>query len=547
MKQYKIKQARLLRSKKGKPRIKISFTFDNDTLNKVRTLPNRRYHNDVNKDKHWTCTLCVEAVKSLQGWGFELDEELRDFVMSKKLNVVNLEAMEVPELKMELYPFQKKGVAFTEAKNGRVLIGDEMGLGKTAQALAWLHLHPELRPVIIVVPASLKLNWKREAEIWLPNPRIQILSGTRSTGTITGDLIVINYDILHPWLTRLLDMRPQVLITDECHYWKNNKAKRTQAVKRLGKHIPHILALSGTPIINRPIEFYNAIKLIDPTIVSSKWDYGFKYCGAHHNGFSWDFTGASNTEELHALLTNTIMIRRKKEQVLTELPPKVRSIVPMEINNRGEYQSAEKDFLSWIAETKGTEAARKASNAEAFTKVESLKQIAVKGKIDNCIQWVKDFLEVENKLVVFATHIFTIDALMNEFKTGIVRDDVIITGAVRDEAVRRFQEEKTTRLFIGNIKAAGVGITLTAASTVAFLELGWSPGEHDQAEDRIHRIGQGAESINVYYLLATDTIEEKIARLLDHKRKVVNRVLDGMGTEEESLLWQLLKEYKETR
>jgi SWI/SNF-related matrix-associated actin-dependent regulator of chromatin subfamily A-like protein 1 len=544
MKQYKTKQARLIRSERGKPRIKISFTFDNDILNKVRALPNRRYHNEGNKDKYWTCTMCVEAVKSLQGWGFALDEELRDFVMSKKLNVQSLEEIEVPGLKMQLYPFQKKGVAFIEAKEGRVLIGDEMGLGKTAQALAWLHLHPEKRPVVIVVPASLKLNWKREAEMWLPNPKVQILHGTRPDGPITGDLIVINYDILHPWLFRLLDLRPQVLITDECHYWKNSKAKRTLAVKRLGKHIPHILALSGTPIINRPIEFYNAIKLIDPAIVPNKWDYGFKYCGGHHNGFSWDFNGASNTEELHALLTNTIMIRRKKEHVLSELPPKVRSIVPMGINNREKYQDAERDFLLWVAETKGVEAARKASNAEAFTKVEALKQIAVRGKIDNCIQWIKDFLEVEDKLVVFATHRFTIDTLMDAFKVGIVRVDGTITGGVRDEAVRRFQEEKTTRLFVGNIKAAGVGITLTAASTVAFLELGWSPGEHDQAEDRIHRIGQEAESINIYYLLATDTIEEKIARLLDHKRKVVNRVLDGVGTEEESLLWQLLKEYK---
>lgn len=544
MQHYKIKRVYLLRTAHGKPRIKITFSFDWDLLNKVKTLPNRRYENDNPKDKYWTCTLCVEAVKSLQGWGFELDEELQDFVLSKKLNVQSLDGIEVPGLKMELYPFQKKGVAFVEAKGGRALIGDCMGLGKTAQSLAWLQLHPEKRPVIIVVPASLKLNWEREIGMWLPDPRVQILYGTKGDGPITGDFVIINYDILHPWLSVLLELKPQVLITDECHYWKSNSAKRTQAVKRLGRHIPHVLALSGTPIVNRPIEFYNAIKLIDPTIVSTKWDYAFKYCGAHHNGFAWNFNGASNTEELHALLTNTIMIRRKKEHVLSELPPKVRSIVPVDINTREEYEGAERDFLSWVAETRGMEAAKKASNAEVFTKIEALKQIAVRGKLDNCIQWIKDFLEVEEKLVVFATHRLTIDALMEAFKIGTVRVDGTITGGARDEAVRRFQEERTTRLFVGNIKAAGVGITLTAASSVVFLELGWSPGEHHQAEDRIHRIGQTAQSINVYYLLATGTIEEKIAKLLDHKRRVVNRVLDGTGVDDESLLGQLLKEYK---
>ena len=533
-----IKKAVPIKYTNGKRGIKITFSFNYDDLDKVKSLEGRRFHSE---GKFWTAPMNLENVEHLKKWGFELHPQIRKYLRKTKIHVDQVKEVEVPGLKKELFPFQKKGVSFIEAKGGRVLIGDEMGLGKTMQALAWLQLHPELRPVIIVVPASLKLNWAREAHTWMPTPGTQILSGT-SPHPIVGKIVIINYDILHPWMNTLLEISPQVLITDECHYYKSPKAKRTKAVMALGKRIPHVIALSGTPIVNRPVEAYNAIKLIDSSIISTRWEYLHKYCGAKHNGFGWDFSGATNTKELHEKLTSTIMLRRKKEDVLPELPNKMRSYIPMELDNEKEYQFAESNFIAFVRGRKGKEAAEKASNAQALTEIEALKQLAVQGKMKQAIGWIQNYLDVGGKLVVFAVHKFVIDRLMEEFGTIAVKIDGSVTGKNRQRAVDAFQTDPAIRLFVGNIKAAGVGITLTASSNVAFLELPWTPGDVVQAEDRVHRIGQ-SNNVCINYLLAADTIEERIAELIDSKRKVLDAVLDGKETEDISLLSELMKEY----
>jgi SWI/SNF-related matrix-associated actin-dependent regulator of chromatin subfamily A-like protein 1 len=526
----------------GKSGIKITFPFNRDDLDHVKTLPGRRFHGD-SWPKFWTCPLSVEAIEALKWWDFTLDDKLEDFLNKKKTSVNEVQELEeIPGLKMELFPFQKKGVSFIEAKDGRALLADSMGLGKTCQSLVWLQLHSEKRPVIIVVPASLKLNWEREIKMWMnPIPNIQILFGTKPN-QIIGDIIIINYDILPAWLEKLQEIKASVLILDEIHYLKNSKAKRTKAGKALGKNIPHILGLSGTPIVNRPIEAFNALKLIDDTVVPSFWKYAQRYCGARHNGFGWDFSGASHTEELHQKLVQTVMLRRLKKDVLSNLPEKIYSYLPMELDNRKEYITAENNFIQWVKENRGEEAAQKASNAEAFAQIEALKQLSIKGKMKQAIDWVKDFIEVDGKLVVFATHKSTIDSLMAEFKDIAVKIDGSVTGIDRDKAVQEFQNNNKIRLFIGNIKAAGVGISLTASSSVAFLELPWSPGDAEQASDRVHRIGQ-KDSVTVYYLLAQNSIEEKIAKMLDRKKKVLDSILDGKETEQESLLSELIKSY----
>mgnify|MGYP001353069596 FL=1 len=184
----------------------------------------------------------------------------------------------------------------------------------------------------------------------------------------------------------------------------------------------------------------------------------------------------------------------------------------------------------------------KISSAEAIAKVEVLKQVAVKGKLNQVKEWIRDFLATDGKLVVFAIHRFVIDELMKEFKDIAVKVDGSVTGANRDKAVQAFQNDDNIRLFIGNINAAGVGLTLTAASSVAFIELPWSPALLDQAEDRCHRIGQ-KDTVNIYYLLGVDTIEERIVKMLDSKRKILDTVLDGKTTSPESLLSELIKSY----
>jgi SWI/SNF-related matrix-associated actin-dependent regulator 1 of chromatin subfamily A len=238
------------------------------------------------------------------------------------------------------------------------------------------------------------------------------------------------------------------------------------------------------------------------------------------------------------------MIRRLKKDVLKDLPDKIYSYIPMELNNQKEYSKAEANFIEWIKQHKGEKAAKKASNAEALARIGGLRELAVKGKMKQTIEWIKDFIDGNGKLIVFANRKFVIDQLMKEFKDIAVKIDGSTSNAKRDEAVHQFQNKEQVRLFVGNIKAAGVGLTLTAASSVAFIELPWAPGDIDQASDRAHRIGQ-KDSVNVYYLLASGTIEEELAELIDEKRKIIDSVLDGRSTDENSMLSELMQKYSE--
>lgn len=521
--------------------LRITFPFNNDDLARIKSLPGRRFNIE---SKTWTVPILPTTVEKLVEWEFTVDEGVLNKQAAAQAAVdAAVAGGAITGLRKQLFPFQQAGVAFVEAQGGRALIGDEMGLGKTVQALAWLQMHPELRPAVVVCPASLKLNWAREAEAWMADPQVQVINGGAPV-PYTGGLIIINYDVLATHAAALAQRGIRALILDECHYIKNTKAKRTKATMALAKGIPHVIALSGTPAINRPVELYNALRLVNPAVVPTFWTFVHRYCGAKHTGFGWDFNGASNQEELHQLLTDTVMIRRLKADVLTDLPDKLYSYVPMELDNAVEYRRAEQLFIQWVRETKGADAAKRARRAEQLAQVEALKQLAVAGKVKQAISWIGDFIEAGNKLVVFAIHKEVIDALTTHFGPVAVKVDGSVSAAGRDEAVQAFQNDPGVMLFVGNIKAAGVGLTLTAASAVAFMELPWSPGELVQAEDRCHRIGQ-RNAVNVYYLVAQGTIDEQIAHLLDSKRSVLNAILDGQAPEGDGLLTSLIASYEE--
>jgi len=563
--------------KKNEVEILFSFPKGDDrfmtTLNRVKSLSGRRFHAD---NKSWSTSLSIENVMKLVEWDFELSEDLKEWYVRQTSssatdraakNMLNIEG-----LKMQLYPFQKAGVSFVQDRGGRAIIADEMGLGKTAQVIAWLHANPNIRPAVIVVPASIKYNWMREIQKWIGNgPSISVLSGRNGYKDLKdSEIVIVNYDILGLKYKKcpdcdgnkqscktckekggffviredLMKLSPKAIILDECHYIKNDKAQRTKAVRILASGVPHVIALSGTPIVNRPVEFFNTIRLVQPALFKSRWAYLKRYCNPVFNGYGWDFRGSSNTKELHDILVKTVMVRRLKKDVLKDLPAKTISVVPVEIENKKEYRRAESDLISWIAEQEGLEKANKASRAKVLVSFEKLKQLAVKGKITQAINWIEDFLESGEKLIVFATHREVINQLMDHFKskTGIVKLDGSTSSQDRQKAVDKFQTDANTRLFVGNIRAAGVGITLTAASNVCFLELGWTPGEHSQAEDRVHRIGQEAvNAVTAWYLIAHNTIEEDIASIIDSKRKVLASVLDGQDVAEESIVSQLVK------
>ena len=536
------RKASLARYKNGDYIIKITFPFDEMDVRRVKLLPGRKYNST---GKFWTAPITEIAIEGLRTWKWDVDDRLLSYLKKGRTNINELKPItEIKGLKKTLYDYQKKGVAFINAKHGRALIADEMGLGKTVQAIAWLQMHPEIKRVLIVVPASLKLNWKREIEMWMPNPDVEILNGT-TPYSVSSRIVIINYDILSSWSKGLLVWKPEVIVADEVQYVKSNTAQRTKAIKKLAKVTNHFIALSGTPIVNRPIEFFNAIQMIDPRLYPNYWQFTERYCGRKHTGFGWNVNGATNTKELHTTLKATIMIRRLKSEVLKDLPDKIYSFFPLEMTADGyrEYKSAEKNLLEWIRENKGRAAAERASNATVLAEIEVLKQLAVRAKMDHAINWIEDFLDTGEKLVVFATHKFVIEQLMLRFGNKAVKIDGSVSGTKRQLAVDKFQGDAETRLFVGNIQAAGVGITLTAASNVAFLELPWTPAALMQASDRVHRIGQ-KNAVNIYYLLAEDTIEERIATLLDEKREVLTRVLDGEEPEEGSLLMELIENYE---
>jgi hypothetical protein len=519
--------------------IQIRFPYEPAMVENVRSLEGRKWNPD---GKFWSAWASLDNLSKLQGFGFELDAACLQILNPAPVEEVKITSndLNIPGL----YPFQLEGVKFLESKNGNALIGDEMGLGKTIQVLGWLKFHPELRPAVVVVPASLKINWQREAEKWLGKDcGAVILSGTKPNPLLLGKINIINYDILAPWLPELKKASPQVMVVDESHYIKSPKARRTKAVKELGKACAHTIFLSGTPITNRPSEFFTVLNMLSPTEFNSWIRFTQKYCGAYNNGFGWDISGATNTADLHERLNNKIMLRRLKADVLKDLPAKRRMVVPMDISNRKDYNVADADLIGWLKETFGAGKASSAAQAEALARFNYLKQLAAEGKRQMALQWIQDSLDANGKLVLMVVHHTMIDFLAEELRNY---NPVVVDGRVsqenRQKAVDRFQNDPECRLFIGNIKAAGVGLTLTASSNVVFLELGWTPGEMEQAADRVHRIGQESSSVNVWYLVAHNTIEEEIAEILDSKLQVLNAVLDGKETTDEgTLIRELLK------
>lgn len=517
----------------GVVRIKAPFELK-DT---IKSLSNRAWDSD---EKVWKAPITI------------LDEILRVFPGAHQSDTLREAIAQMGKMKEmsgavkgnkdnlvingnRLMPFQQAGVEFIDMAKGSALIADEMGLGKTIQALAYLYKHPELRPALIICPASLKLNWRREINIWLREDTL-IMNGK---GYEAGHKIyIINYDILKNHKDNIISMKPQIIIMDESHYIKNQKAKRTQLAIELSKIIPHRILLTGTPILNRPIELWPQLQIIAPERYNNFFAYAKKYCDATKTEYGWDFSGASNIPQLNDELKG-IMVRRMKSQVLMELPEKRRSIIEFEIDNFSEYREAQKHFLDFIQNMKGDEARERALKAETLAKMESLKQLAIKGKMMAIKQWISDFLEQDEKLIIFATHRDTIAQIKDTFKDISVSLTGESSMEERQKAVDEFQNNPRIRLFIGNIKAAGVGITLTAASNVAFIELPWTPGEVVQAEDRAHRIGQ-RNAVNIYYLVASDTIDIQMAEVLKNKSQIIDSIMDGKETPSLDIFEELL-------
>ncbi len=446
----------------------------------------------------------------------------------------------------KLFPYQIECLQEINDFNGRCLCSLEPGLGKTLISLWWIAEKPEQRlPAIVVCPLSVKWHWEREAKEKCGMEEVLVLEGRKPTGEKLEQLTILNFDILTGRLIELMKLKPKTIIIDETHNIAN-QTKRTRAVRALCTGVPYVLALSGTPLVNRPIELLNTLQILRPDVPEfrSKIIYGDRFCGRFLSYWGWDYKGATNTDELNKLLLSTCMSRRRKIDVLPDLPPKIRDVVALPLSNHKEYDKASNDFLGWLRKENPSRV-KKAAKAEALTKVSYLLQLAARLKLKSAVEWINDLLAGGEKVVVFATHKKMISALSRRLNCESVIIDGSVTGADRQRAVDRFQTDPKVRAAICNIVAGGTGITLTAASTVVFVELDWRPGVHLQAEDRPHRIGQTGP-VWIHYLVAHGTIEEKLCSVLQAKQRVLNAVLDGGNSENDLTVFDLLmKELKQ--
>jgi hypothetical protein len=551
----------------------LSFNYDAQLVSQVRQMPGAKWSAS---DRVWLIPLEAseevfvfsrqsEAVISNEARAlFGEAEELQKIIESSQASDAEIVIPGFGNDKFQLYPFQRAGVAYglramgysydgdqwvqNVESTGGVIIGDEMGLGKTSQGLALLKATNSF-PAVIVCPASLKLNWKREAEQWIDGIKVKVISGT--SGVMPdADIYVVNYDILSYWVEKFPTIRG--IVFDESHYIKNPQAQRTKASIRLSDKVVDggvRACLSGTPVVNSPLELQPQLRVVNR----------IEEFGGRSFRSTYGQPSARSLASLNRKLRSSCYVRRRKADVLTELPPKRWSevIVEGDAGVMKEYRKAEKDIVAYLtelalktAQEEGatTEEAKheawvkalRARSAEHLVALSTLKQLAVKAKMKVAKEWIEDFLTNDKKLVVFGWHRDVVDEVATNFSNGI-KIQGGLSAEKRQEAVDLFQNSDDQKVIACNIKAAGVGLTLTASSDVLFLEQGWTPGDMEQAVDRCHRIGQ-QDSVTGWLMLAQDTIDEDIASLIDSKRKVVDKVTDGLSEDEqeESMATELL-------
>lgn len=497
-----------------------------ELLNSIKSLPQKRYNG---KTKKWLVpnTEAVVAWLKSAGWGAE---EAPKFVLPDPVIAPPLDQARVLP---GLYPYQVQFLRFSQGKP-RLCLWDGMGLGKSCQALAWIRYH-RLDPVLIIVNAPTKLQWEANCKQWLgkdwPIP-FEVLSGKTPRRLEAGKSYIINWDILTYWQGALVGHKFRGVVADEAQAVGDRGSKRTQAFMEIAKSAPFMLAMSGTPARSRPVQLWPVLNCINPSIFENFFAFAEYFGAPVETPFGRKYPGASHAKELHAELQK-IAIRRLKEEVLTDLPKKTRSIVPME--TEASYMA---EYAAYVDELTGNENA-----VELQAKLASLSRSAYFAKAASAKDWIKDFLESGEKLLVFAWHRAVVEDLAKDLESF---NPAVLYGGMSDKereaAKTKFIGSDDCKVLVANIQSGGVGIDglQKVCCNCCFVECSVTPADHDQAEDRLCRIGQELP-VTCYYLIAPETIDETIVETLDRKASTLAKVIDGHKVDPGMLLRTLMR------
>ena len=450
---------------------------------------------------------------------------------------------EMPELdgehglKVQPYPYQLQGIA-RGLQLKRFINGDDMGLGKTLESIATIN-KADAFPCLVICPNVVKINWQREWHKFTDKKAMVLTDSVRDSWpffwqTGMNQVFIVNYESLRKYFVRRITKAEKwtlkdvefhntiklfkSVIIDESHKVKSTATQQTKFCKGIASGKEYIILLTGTPVVNKPKDLVAQLGIMDRMIDMGGWKgFMLRYCSGPNQ--------ASNLKELNYKLWQHCFFRREKSKVLTQLPDKVRQIVSCEITNRKEYMDAERDLIDYLKRYKEAddEKIQKSLKGEVMVRIGMLKDITARGKLKEVIDFVKDFRENGKKIILFCNLHEIVDRLMIAFPSA-----VCVTGRQnmqeKQASVDAFQKNPKTDVIICSIKAASAGITLTAASDVAFIELPWTYADCDQAESRAHRIGQ-KDSVNCYYLLGRRTIDQKLYRIIEEKKHISNAVL----------------------
>jgi len=488
--------------------------------------------------------LLVEKDKAFHIWGKIFSgETLHDFWMPKSALLKDNEVKNV-SIDYEKYnhraPMSHQKEAIEKlVRNKKFILADDMGLGKTTSTII-AALETGAKKILIVCPASLKLNWEREIANYSDRP-VYIAEGKKFSNE--HDFVIVNYDILKNFhdikdkeKSEIMKINFDLVIMDEAHMISNPQAQRTKIANNIASKSERVWLLSGTPMTSRPMNYYNLLNLVDSPVAANWMAYAKRYC----NGFQfsvgkrkvWNVTGASNLEELRER-TQTHILRRLKEEVL-DLPEKIITPVYLRLKSK-DYEELMGEYFDWY----DSRPEESSSLTIQFSKLMKVRKVIAQEKINNTIELAENIIEQGKKVIIFTNFTDTLNIIYNHFGKQAVYLDGSCSKFHRQNAVDEFQTNDKIRVFVGNLKAAGVGITLTSAEAVIMNDLSFVPAEHSQAEDRSHRIGQ-KNSTSVYYPLFENTIEGAIYDILNRKKKIISTVMGDDMMDDASTIEEML-------